>query len=119
MSVCILFGGAGFVGTHLAKSFLGEKKFSRVHIADIRKSPLEGTSGITTSVTDVRDEIRLDLIDETPEWIFNFAAVHREPGHLPHEYFETNLKGAAAICSYAEAINCKNIFFTSSIAVYG
>jgi nucleoside-diphosphate-sugar epimerase len=54
-----------------------------------------------------------------PDWLFNFAAVHREPGHAREEYFDTNLAGAKNACVYAEQTGCKNIFFTSSIAVYG
>ncbi len=119
MFSCIIFGGAGFVGTHLAKSFLESGTFTHVHIADIRKSSLDGMQGITTSLTDVRDRIHIETIQQTPDWIFNFAAIHREPGHKPHEYFDTNINGAKNISSYAESLKCKNIFFTSSIAVYG
>ena len=115
MSVCILFGGAGFVGTHLAKHFLESKRFSHIRIADINESPLVGVQGISFSKTDVREEISLSLISDEPEWIFNLAAIHREPGHLPHEYFETNIKGAHNISNYANKVNCKNIYFTSSI----
>jgi nucleoside-diphosphate-sugar epimerase len=53
------------------------------------------------------------------DWIFNFAAVHREPGHEREEYFDTNVPGARHVCSLAEATGCPAILFTSSIAVYG
>jgi len=119
LSCCVIFGGAGFIGTHLAKHFLRTGRFRHVHLADIRKSPLEGQPGISCSCTDVRQAIPADLIDEPPEWIFNLAAVHREPGHEPYEYFETNLAGARNVSGYAEAVSCDNIYFTSSISVYG
>lgn len=119
MPSCVIFGGAGFVGTHLARHFLATKRFTHIHLADIRTSPLEGSPDISCSVTDVRNPIAIDLIKEKPEWIINLAAIHREPGHQPNEYFETNLKGAQHVCAYAEAVGCSHIFFTSSIAVYG
>jgi nucleoside-diphosphate-sugar epimerase len=119
MSTCVIFGGAGFVGTHLARHFLKTGRFSHVHLADIRPSVLAGERGITTSFTDVRQPIPADLVDERPEWIFNLAAIHREPGHRREEYFETNLAGAHNVCAYADAVGCDNIYFTSSISVYG
>ncbi|MFQ5499610.1 MAG: NAD-dependent epimerase/dehydratase family protein, partial [Candidatus Zixiibacteriota bacterium] len=119
MSCCVIFGGAGFVGTHLAKHFLRTGRFSHIHIADIRPSCLEGTEGITVSSTDVRQRIPLGMVPSCPEWVFNLAAVHREPGHEPHEYYETNLAGATNVCEYATGVRCSNIYFTSSISVYG
>lgn len=119
MSTCVIFGGAGFIGTHLAKRLLANGRFDHVHLADVRHSPLDATPGISTSVTDVRQEIPANLVAEPPSWIFNLAAVHREPGHEPLEYFETNLPGARTVTRYAAAVGCPNLYFTSSIAVYG
>ena len=119
MSTCVIFGGAGFIGTHLAKRLLASGRFDHVHLADLRSSPLDGTPGISSSVTDVRREIPEDLVAERPEWIFNLAAVHRARGHEALEYFDTNLAGARTVTRYAEAVRCPNIYFTSSIAVYG
>jgi len=119
MKSCVIFGGAGFVGNHLARHFLDTGRFTHVHLADIRPNALKGTSGITVSDTDVRRPIRVDLIDDRPEWIFNLAAVHREPGHNRPEYFGTNLLGAEHVCDYAARIGCDNMYFTSSISVYG
>lgn len=119
MSCCVIFGGAGYIGTHLAKHFLKTGRFTHIHIADIRPSSLEGMPGITTSITDVRQPIPIGLVPEQPEWIFNLAAVHREPGHEPWEYYDTNLNGAHSACVYADTVGCDNIFFTSSLSVYG
>ncbi|PKK83750.1 MAG: NAD(P)-dependent oxidoreductase [candidate division Zixibacteria bacterium HGW-Zixibacteria-1] len=119
MRSCVIFGGAGFVGTHLAQHLLKTQRFDHVHLADIRPSILAGQPGISTSFTDVRKSIPVELINFRPEWIFNLAAVHREPGHIREEYFETNLKGAHNVCAYADAVGCDSIYFTSSISVYG
>jgi nucleoside-diphosphate-sugar epimerase len=78
-------------------------------------------SNFTFVVQDVRQTIdySLDKIDSKNSWIFNFAAVHREPGHEYNEYFDTNIPGAENVCAFAELSGIKNIFFTSSIAPYG
>jgi nucleoside-diphosphate-sugar epimerase len=119
MASCVIFGGGGFIGTHLARHLLNQGHFDHIHLADIRPSPLAGTPGITVSKTDVRGTIPVDLTSQSPSWIFNLAAVHREPGHEPSEYFETNLPGAEHVCDYASQIGCRNLYFTSSISVYG
>ncbi len=119
MSSCVIFGGAGFVGTHLAEHFLKTGRFDKIHLADIRPSLLVGQPGVTFSNTDVRQPIPTDLCKFKPDWIFNLAAVHREPGHIREEYFETNLAGARNVCTYADAVGCDNLYFTSSISVYG
>jgi nucleoside-diphosphate-sugar epimerase len=53
------------------------------------------------------------------KYIFNLAAVHREPGHNDGEFFFTNLIGAENVCQFAENVGCDTIFFTSSISPYG
>ncbi|MDX1918729.1 MAG: NAD(P)-dependent oxidoreductase [Candidatus Caenarcaniphilales bacterium] len=119
MSNCIIFGGSGFIGTHLAGHLLNSGRFERVYIADMQPSAIEGTTQCKSFLVDIRKPIPLELFEERPDWIFNLAAVHREPGHMPQEYFDTNINGARHITAFAEQIGCENIFFTSSISVYG
>ncbi len=118
MAACVIFGGAGYIGTHLARYLLSTAQFDRVHLADINR-PVHAMENASASITDVRQPIPPTLISKRPTWIFNLAAVHREPGHETHEYFDTNLAGARNVCAYAEAVGCENIYFTSSISVYG
>lgn len=117
--IFVIFGGAGYIGTHLAKYALETGWASKVVIADIQDSSLANTPGIEYHRCDVRQPIPAQLTQGKPDWIFNFAAVHREPGHQAHEYFDTNIAGAETVCAYATQVGCNNIYFTSSISVYG
>jgi nucleoside-diphosphate-sugar epimerase len=119
MPSCIIFGGSGYIGTKLAEYFLERKRFDRVYIADIKESPLQNKEGVISGIIDVRKPISISFVEKPIEWIFNLAAIHREPGHESHEYFETNIKGAENISDFAENIGCRNIFFTASISTYG
>jgi nucleoside-diphosphate-sugar epimerase len=118
MATCVIFGGAGYIGSHLARHLLSTGEVDHVHLADINR-PANAIENVSASITDVRTPISPTLISERPNWIFNLAAVHREPGHEAHEYFDTNLAGARNVCAYAESVGCPNILFTSSISVYG
>lgn len=89
--------------------------------------PLKGfenemaTNKVEFRFADVRKELpSIDRgLDSKNSWIFNFAAVHREPGHDFREYFDTNIPGARNINEFAEKHGINKIFFTSSIAPYG
>lgn len=124
----VVFGGTGFIGTHLAMYWLREGLSEKVVLVDLNPPrneawtmPLqrELQTGRAEFVQwDVREKIRDGLLAKADS-IFNLAAVHREPGHLPREYFETNLKGAENVCAWAAACGCQRMVFMSSIAPYG
>ena len=130
----IITGGTGFIGTHLTNLILAEHPDSKVWNLDIVKpgtpNPVvknykpavrEGEKlGSTYVECDIRKPIgELPFIPTSEDVIFNFAAVHRTPGHEDKEYFETNIRGAEHVCEFAEKYGIRNIVFTSSIAPYG
>lgn len=112
-----IFGGSGFIGTHLVN--LLEEKYpdSNIYNLDIRENNHNGKSKYINC--DVRQPINLNIAVDQNDIIFNFAAVHTTPGHPDHEYFETNIKGAENVTAFAEKFGIKKILFTSSIAPYG
>jgi nucleoside-diphosphate-sugar epimerase len=130
---CVIFGGTGCIGTHIAKHLLEHMQMERIYLADIR--PLRKGSyvqpllrsmeanGAPARVVYVPCDVRLPLdaaeLPQQTDLIVNLAAVHREPGHEANEYYETNLPGAEHVCAYATRAGCKQIVFTSSISPYG
>lgn len=125
----IIFGGSGFIGTHLIHLLRNEclKPNDKIYDLDI---VMPGEEGVVPGIVEKNDDveyIRLDVrkpiefsFKPTKEdVIFNLAAVHRTPGHPDHAYFETNIYGAENVTAFAEKHGIKKILFTSSIAPYG
>lgn len=121
-SICVIFGGTGFIGSHLAQYLIKHELAAEVILADIappRPSFTFKEGRVHYVKVDVRQPIESWGLPDSVGLIANFAATHREPGHETHEYYETNLPGADNVCAWAEKVGCENIIFTSSIAPYG
>lgn len=130
----IITGGTGFIGTHLTNLLNEVHPEAKVWNLDIvtpgtpnpvvknyKPAVRDGEKlGSTFIECDVRKPIgELPFTPTSEDVIFNFAAVHRTPGHEDREYFETNIRGAENVCAFAEKYGIKQIVFTSSIAPYG
>ncbi|MCP3460079.1 NAD(P)-dependent oxidoreductase [Bradyrhizobium sp. CCGUVB23] len=114
----IIFGGAGFVGTHLAADLVASRKYERVVSVDIGP-PRANIAGVEYLFHDVRESIDPNIANGSPADIFNLAAVHVTPGHPDGDYYYTNVLGAVNVCRFANETGSKNLVFTSSISIYG
>jgi len=114
----IVFGGAGFIGTHLTSHLVACGKYARIVAVDIGE-PRHNVTGVQYLYHDVRETIPCDIADGRTADIFNLAAIHVTPGHPDGDYYYTNTLGAVNVCRFANEIGCKNIVFTSSISIYG
>lgn len=123
----IIFGGSGFIGTHLIHLLKETAKADNIYDLDI---VMPGEKGVVPGIVekvdgveyircDVRQTINFDFTSTKDDVIFNFAAVHRTPGHPDYAYFETNILGAQNVTAFAEKYGISRILFTSSIAPYG
>jgi nucleoside-diphosphate-sugar epimerase len=116
MGTSIVFGGSGFIGSHLLQRLVASDA-DHVISVDIR-DPKHVAPGVEYRRADVRE--LADLSVPAPiSTIYNLAAVHTTPGHPDHEYYETNVLGALEVTAFARRMAAKEIVFTSSISVYG
>lgn len=110
----IVFGGAGFVGTHLLRE-LTSRGVTPLVSADIA-APVVRVAGVDYVTADVRRPIEIPGDFDTA---YNLAAVHRTPGHRDAEYYDTNVLGALHVTRHARDRGISSVVFASSISVYG
>ena len=115
----IIFGGCGFIGTHTVNLLRAQYPDAKICIVDLLADESQSTEEISYRRLDVRNPIELQGSFGKNTLIFNFAAIHRTPGHPDYAYFETNIRGAENVCDFARKHGIENIVFTSSIAPYG
>lgn len=125
----IIFGGSGFIGTHLIHLLRQEcvRPGDKIYDLDLVMPGEEGivpgvvekNEGVEYIRADVRKPLTLDFTPTPEDVIFHLAAVHRTPGHPDEAYFETNIRGAENVTAFAEQYGIRKILFTSSIAPYG
>lgn len=123
MSTVLVTGGAGFIGSHLVDSLIGDGH--TVAIAD----DLSGgtTSNNNTKATffkcDVRREKTIEKVmaEVKPEIVYHLAAnaAESKAQFSPIDITSRNFDGAVKTATAALRHKVKRFIFTSSIAVYG
>lgn len=113
----LILGGAGFIGTHLARELSGSGQYRRIMSMDI-EAPRHPVPRVIYNRHDVREPIP-HTFDGQFDVVYNLAAVHRTPGHPDYEYYDTNVAGATNCVAFCERNGIDTVFFTSSISVYG
>lgn len=116
----LITGGAGFIGTALAKK-LRELKYKVVLIDFEYKFGLQHEEFEKYSV-DIRYFQNFNIIkNKNFDFIFHLAA--QTSGAISQEEPEldvdTNVKGTLNVCNFAKMHGVKKIIFTSSMATYG
>jgi GlcNAc-P-P-Und epimerase len=117
MKRVVVFGGSGFIGSHLVKE-LGQRGVDEIIIADIQPPQMSLSARCQYQFCDVRQPIAGNFYIN-PDLVVNLAAIAREPGYPAQDYFDTNAVGARHIIAYCEQNHVNNLWFTSSMSVYG
>lgn len=123
MSVCLVTGGAGFIGTHVANRLL--KKGKQVIVLDDLSGGFvenihKDSEFIKGSIT---DDALVDNIFKTNriDYVFHIAAYAAEGlSHFIRRFnYSNNLMGSVNLINESIKSKVKCFVFTSSIAVYG
>jgi len=107
-------GGAGFIGTELARVLKHEGH--ELRLLDLRTSEAFPDDSV---IADVTDKEALSHALAGVDVIYNLAAEHRDDVSPVQRYYEVNVGGAENIAAAAEAHGIDTIIFTSTVAVYG
>ncbi|HEU5489024.1 MAG TPA: NAD-dependent epimerase/dehydratase family protein, partial [Candidatus Nitrosotalea sp.] len=119
----VITGGAGFIGSHLARALL-EKGHSVKIIDNLSTGTKSNLDGILEKVSfhdiNVLDYQSLEKVLSGSQGIFHLAALTSVPeSYLKQkEYHDVNVKGTENIFNIAKKFHIKTVFASSS-SVYG
>lgn len=117
----LITGGAGFIGSHLAESFLGEAEV-RV-LDDLSTGHARNLTGMDVDFRNgsILDGEALEDGMDGVDYVFHLAAMVSVPAsvHEPRRCEELNGLGIVNVLEAAAQARVKKVFFASSAAVYG
>lgn len=123
-ALCLVTGGAGFIGSHLVDGLLAEGYRVRVfdNLSTGKKSNLESAwDRIEWREGDLRNENKVREAVRGVDYVFHVAAnraVLRSVDN-PLETNEVNVKGTLLVLLAAREFGVKRVVFSSSSSIYG
>ena len=123
MERVLVTGGAGFIGSHVAKDLI-DRGFAVTVLDDLsggsRENVPDGADLIVGSVTDETLVSKI-FAERTPKYVYHLAAYAAEGlSHFIRRFnYVHNLVGTVNLLNEAVRHRCDRFVFTSSIAVYG
>ena len=122
MSTVMVTGGAGFIGSHIARVLLDRGHSIRI-IDDLSNSSDSSIADLDAEliIGDIRDSGLLAELAEDVDWIFHQAALVSVPGSIedPVACYRNNVEGTLNVLEAAKEAGVKRVVLASSAAVYG
>lgn len=117
----LVTGGAGFIGSQLAKDLL--KEGAVVHVVDDLNAGMKTLvpDEATFDEVDIKSDALRDTVREfDPNAIVHLAAIHYIPycNEHPEETFNVNVMGTRKVLNAAQSVDVDRFVFASSAAVY-
>jgi len=126
MSLAIVTGGAGFIGSHMVDRLLGEGY--RVHVIDnLSGGRLQNLDqhknhpNLAVEVRDIRELEAGDPLFRNAQYVFHFAGIGDLVPSIeqPVDYVSTNTMGTVRVLEAARAANVKKFVYAASSTCYG
>jgi UDP-glucose 4-epimerase len=126
MKTCLVAGGAGFIGSHIAEFLHGEGHTVRVvdNLVTGRKSNLaamEGKRGFSLHVVDVTNHAALLPLFQGVDWVFHLAALADIVPSIenPQAYHHANVNGTLSVLEAARLSGAQRFVYAASSSCYG
>jgi UDP-glucose 4-epimerase len=122
MSLTLVTGGAGFIGSHLTQALVDEG--TTVRVLDNLSTGLEENLAMVDAelwVGDIRDREMVSKAMKEVESVFHYAAMISVPESLEEPFFcyDVNVNGTLNVLWSAYHAGVKKVVLASSAAVYG
>lgn len=114
----LVFGGSGFIGSHMVNRLLKTTK-AQITIADLKQPHVDWGSRVTTKIVDIRQPLPSKELGGDYDLVVNLAAIAKEPGYSKETYYDTNDLGAKHVIDYMRETQLQTLWFTSSMSTYG
>lgn len=124
MSICLVTGGAGFIGSHLVEALLVRGDTVRV-LDDLSSGHLENLSHVIDRIDfiegNIRDSATVQQATSGVDFIFHLAALVSVPKSMaePTEAELINAVGTLNVLNAAKAAGVQRLVLSSTCAVYG
>ena len=117
-SKVVVFGGSGFLGSHVADE-LAKQDYDVVIYDIIEYDRLK--SNQTMVIGDINDEVKLKEVLKDTDIVYNFSAIAdiEEAATRPIDTVNINILGNTRILNAAKDSGVKRFVFASSLYVYG
>ncbi len=120
----LVTGGAGFIGSHIVRTLLGQGAHVRVldNFSTGKRENLHGLDGDLEVIEgDLRDASRVTEAVRGVEIIFHEAAFVSVPQSMdePQDCFDVNVTGTSSLFESARRAGVRRVVFATSAAVYG
>ncbi|VVC03208.1 L-arabinose 1-dehydrogenase (NAD(P)(+)) [Candidatus Bilamarchaeum dharawalense] len=124
MAICLVTGGAGFIGSHLVELLLTKGHTVRV-LDDFSTGKVENLANATGELSVIKGDIcnksTVNKASKSVDFIFHEAAVVSVSQSIkdPIKTTNININGSKNVLEAALENNAKKVIFASSAAVYG
>jgi UDP-glucose 4-epimerase len=122
MTIALVTGGAGFIGSNLTRSLLERGASVRV-LDDLSTGSDENLSGLEIEliVGDIRDQDAVRKAMQGVDLVFHLAAMISGPGSLsdPRSCYAVNIDGSLNVLWEANEAGVQRVILASSAAIYG
>jgi UDP-glucose 4-epimerase len=122
-TICLVTGGAGFIGSHLAEALLAAGNRVRVldDLSTGRRENLPHRAGLDLVEGSVTSAATLDAVMRDVDCVFHLAAIASVARSVadPEGTGKVNLGGTVAVLEAAHRAGVRRVVFASSAAIYG